>query len=96
MFSHRIDEDTELRLQHERHADELFGIVDLGTQLPAIDSAAFPNTPFYGAGFWDDNAGQYWSSTSRDYNDFALYGDFSFGDTHFYVQSEDRHVRCVR
>ena len=28
MFSHRIDEDTELRLHHERHADELFGIVD--------------------------------------------------------------------
>ena len=75
---------------------ELFGIVDLGTRFPAIDSEAFPNTPFYGQGFLDQNAGHYWSSTSRDYNDFALYANFSFGGTHFYVQSEERHVRCVR
>ncbi|MDP6935475.1 MAG: DUF1566 domain-containing protein, partial [Myxococcota bacterium] len=27
---------------------ELFSIVDLGTRSPAIDSSAFPNTPFYG------------------------------------------------
>ncbi|MQG83257.1 MAG: GNAT family N-acetyltransferase [SAR202 cluster bacterium] len=42
MFSHRIDEDTELRLHHERHADELFVLVDrnrayLWEWLPWLD-----------------------------------------------------------
>ena len=75
---------------------ELMSIVDFNTQFPAINSDFFPNTPFYGIDLNDNNAGQYWSSTSREYNDFALYVNFSFGGSHFYIQSENRHVRCVR
>ncbi len=75
---------------------ELYALLDLDTQFPAIDTTLFPNTPFYGIDLPDNNAGQYWSGTGRSYNDFALYVGFSFGSSHFYIQSEDRHVRCIR
>lgn len=75
---------------------ELRSLADLDRESPAIDVAAFPRTPFYGVGMTDQNAGQYWSSTARSYNDFALYADFGTGFTHFYKQPEGRHVRCVR
>lgn len=75
---------------------ELRSIVDDSVRSPAIDPTMFPSTPFYGVGMTTDNIGQYWSSTSRNYNDFALYVDFGSGFSHFYVQSETRHVRCVR
>ncbi|MBN2725729.1 MAG: DUF1566 domain-containing protein [Deltaproteobacteria bacterium] len=74
---------------------ELVSIIDSSRKYPSIDTEAFPNTPFYGELF-DNNAGQYWSSTARNYNSFALYADFSTGFSHFYIQSESRHVRCVR
>jgi hypothetical protein len=44
----------------------------------------------------DNNAGQYWSSTARSYNSFALYVGFNSGFSHFYEMPEGRHVRCVR
>jgi hypothetical protein len=73
---------------------ELRSVVDLRFTRPAIDPAWFPNTPYYvGA---DDREGQYWSSTARWYNGFALYVSFHDGGNHFYVQDEARHVRCVR
>jgi hypothetical protein len=75
---------------------ELMSIVDFRVQQPAIDGDLFPNTPHYGMDFTNDDAGRYWSSTSRNDNDFALYVDFSFGSTHFYLQSIPRHVRCMR
>jgi hypothetical protein len=74
---------------------ELASIVDNTQVRPAIDTRAFPNTPYYGP-ITDDNAGQYWSSTSRDYNMFTLYVGFTSGFSHFYEQVEGRHVRCVR
>jgi hypothetical protein len=75
---------------------ELRSLVDERTQSPAIDTAMFPGTPYYGVGMTDTNVGQYWSSTARSYNSFALYVDFGFGFSHFYEQPEGRHVRCVR
>jgi hypothetical protein len=75
---------------------ELRSIVDQSVQSPAIDATAFPGTPFYGVGMTTPNIGQYWSSTARSYNDFALYVDFGQGFSHFYEQPEARHVRCVR
>lgn len=43
MLSHRIDEDTELRLHQDRHAEELFALVDRNREylrewLPWLDS----------------------------------------------------------
>lgn len=75
---------------------ELRSLVDEREFQPAIDSRAFPSTPFYGPADTSDNVGQFWSSTARSYNDFALYADFGFGFSHFYRQDEGRHVRCVR
>lgn len=75
---------------------ELRSIVDLGSASPAIDTTLFPNTPYYKGSSSDDNAGHYWTGTGRWYNDFALYVDFSSGFSHFYKQTEGRHVRCVR
>ncbi len=76
---------------------ELRSIVDERVQLPAVDPVAFPNTPYYGVdGDVTMNIGQFWSSTARSYNSFALYVDLGFGFSHFYVQDEGRHVRCVR
>ncbi len=76
---------------------ELRTIVDTRVELPAVDGTAFPNTPYYGVdGDTTMNIGQYWSSTARSYNSFALYVDLGFGFSHFYVQDEGRHVRCVR
>ena len=75
---------------------ELRSLVDTGKRSPAIDATMFPNTPYYGAGMTSQNAGQYWSSTARSYNDFALYVDFRSGFSHFYKQTEGRHVRCTR
>lgn len=75
---------------------ELRSLARLDRESPAIDVDAFPNTPHYGVGMTEQNAGQFWSSTGRSYNDFALYADFGTGFTHFYVQPEGRHVRCVR
>lgn len=73
---------------------ELRNVVDLSFTRPAIDPEWFPNTPYYVGG--DDREGQYWSSTARWYNAFALYVSFHDGGNHFYVQDEARHVRCVR
>lgn len=74
---------------------ELRSLVDLGQFRPAIDPTLFPNTPYYTGG--DDNLeGQFWTSTARWYNSFALYVSFHDGGNHFYVQDEERHVRCVR
>lgn len=75
---------------------ELRSLVDTGKRSPALDAAMFPNTPFYGVGNTAKNIGQYWSSTARWYNDFALYVEFRSGFSHFYKQTEGRHVRCVR
>lgn len=75
---------------------ELRSLVDERRNQPAIDSSAFPSTPFYGPDDTSDNVGQFWSSTARSYNNFALYADFSSGFSHFYRQDEGRHVRCVR
>jgi hypothetical protein len=76
---------------------ELRSIVDQTRISAAIDPSLFPNTPRYdGAPGTSNNAGQYWSATGRWYHDFALYVDYNFGFSHFYVQSEGRHVRCVR
>jgi hypothetical protein len=74
---------------------ELLSIVDHRFVSPAVDPALFPGTPYYGP-VTTLNVGNFWSSTARDYNDFALYVDFGQGFSHFYVQSETRHVRCVR
>lgn len=74
---------------------ELRSLVDESRVSPAIDVDLFPNTPYYGPST-TPNVGNYWSSTARDYNDFALYVDFGTGFSHFYVQEEARHVRCVR
>jgi hypothetical protein len=73
---------------------ELRSLVDLREFRPAIDPAMFPNTPAYDG--QNDLRGQYWSSTARWYNSFALYVSFHDGGNHFYVQDEARHVRCVR
>jgi hypothetical protein len=73
----------------------LRSIVDDRRESPAIDPVAFPNTPHYGPDL-TDNIGHYWSSTGRAYNNFALYVDFGVGFSHFYIQPEPRHVRCVR
>lgn len=81
---------------HLPDVKQLRGIVDESTRSPAIDIALFPNTPYYGFGMTTQNIGQYWSSTARSYNDFALYVDFGSGFSHFYEQPEGRHVRCVR
>lgn len=75
---------------------ELRSLVDTNRRSPAIDKDYFPNTPYYGPGRTDQNSGQFWSSTARNYNDFALYVDFRSGFSHFYKQPEGRHVRCVR
>ncbi len=74
---------------------ELRSIVDDRFVSPAVDPAMFPATPYYGP-VTTLNVGNFWSATARDYNDFALYVDFGQGFSHFYVQSESRHVRCVR
>ena len=74
---------------------ELRSLVDTGKRSPAIDDKMFPNTPYYGAKLTSNNAGQFWSSTARSYNDFALYVGFGSGFSHFYKQPEGRHVRCV-
>lgn len=74
---------------------ELRSLVDESRISPAIDEELFPNTPYYGPST-TLNVGNFWSSTARSYNDFALYVDFGTGFSHFYVQSEQRHVRCVR
>ncbi|MBU1534393.1 DUF1566 domain-containing protein, partial [Myxococcota bacterium] len=73
---------------------EISSIIDGSRTLPAINTGVFPGTPYYGP-VTNNNAGQYWSSTARSYNSFALYADFTFGFTHFYEQPEGRHVRCV-
>jgi len=73
---------------------ELRSLVDVRARQPAIDVERFPNTPTYDG--QDDLRGQYWSSTARWYNSFALYVSVLDGGSHFYVQSEGRHVRCVR
>lgn len=73
---------------------ELRSIVDLSHSHPAIDPAFFPNTPYYGPSV-TPNVGNYWSSTARWYNGFALYVDFGSGFSHFYVMDETRHARCV-
>lgn len=75
---------------------ELRSLVETSRKSPAIDATMFPHTPYYGAGMTHNNAGQFWSATARSYNDFALYVDFRSGFSHFYKQSEGRHVRCVR
>ncbi len=75
---------------------EISSLIDSSRAFPAIDTEVFPRTPFYGGSSTHNNAGHYWSSTARWYNSFALYADFTFGFTHFYVQDEGRHVRCVR
>lgn len=74
---------------------ELRSLVDVARRLPAVDPAIFPNPPWYGPST-TQNIGQYWSSTARWYNSFALYVDLGFGFSHFYVMEEGRHVRCVR
>jgi hypothetical protein len=74
---------------------ELRSLVDETQVSPAIDGEVFPSTPHYGPD-QTPNIGNYWSSTARTYNDFALYVDFGTGFSHFYVQSEARHARCVR
>lgn len=74
---------------------ELRSIVELRADSPAIDAELFPNTPYYGEDT-RENVGQFWSSTARDYNSFALYVEFRSGFSHFYVMEEGRHVRCVR
>jgi hypothetical protein len=73
---------------------EISSLIDSTYSRPAINSEFFPNTPYYGP-ITHNNAGQYWSSTGRSYNSFALYADFTSGFTHFYKQPELRHVRCV-
>jgi hypothetical protein len=75
---------------------ELRSIVDLTRTRPAVDTALFPNPPVYVHGTSSNTVGQYWSSTGRSYNSFALYVSFDTGFSHFYKQSEGRHVRCVR
>lgn len=75
---------------------ELRSIVDLSRRSPSIDTAAFPNTPYYGGTSTAQNAGQFWSATARWYNSFALYVAFGSGFSHFYKQTEGRHIRCVR
>ena len=75
---------------------ELRSIVDLTRTRPAIDTALFPNPPIYVHGTSAPTVGQYWSSTGRSYNSFALYVSFDTGFSHFYKQSEGRHVRCAR
>jgi len=75
---------------------ELRSLVDERRARPAIDPEAFPSTPFYGPDDTSDNVGQFWSSTARSYNNFALYADFGTGFSHFFRQDEGRHVRCVR
>ncbi len=74
---------------------ELRSLVDETRVSPAIDTDLFPNTPYYGPSTVA-NVGNTWTSTARDYNDFALYVDFGTGFSHFYIQSETRHMRCVR
>lgn len=74
---------------------ELRSLVDPTRRLPAVDPEIFPNPPWYGPST-TQNIGQYWSSTARWYNSFALYVDLGFGFSHFYVMDEGRHVRCVR
>jgi hypothetical protein len=73
---------------------ELYSLADPSVAYPAIDADMFPNTPYYGPSTVP-NVGQYWSSTARSYNSFALYVDFGAGFSHFYVMDETRHVRCV-
>jgi len=74
---------------------ELRSIVDLRYDSPSVDPALFPGTPYYGEDT-RTNVGQFWSSTGRDYNSFALYVEFRSGFSHFYVMDEGRHARCVR
>ncbi|MBU1218292.1 DUF1566 domain-containing protein [Myxococcota bacterium] len=74
---------------------EISSLIDSSRTSPAIDTSVFPNTPYYGK-LMDNNAGHYWSSTARSYNNFVLYADFSSGFTHFYIMEENRHIRCVR
>ena len=73
---------------------ELRSLVDVRFTRPAIEPTLFPNTPFYDG--LDNLRGQYWSSTARGYQTFALYVSFHDGGSHFYRQEEGRHVRCVR
>lgn len=81
---------------HLPDVKQLRSLVDQSTRSPAIDGTLFPGTPYYGVGMTTPNVGQYWSSTARSYNSFALYVDFGSGFSHFYEQGEARHVRCVR
>ena len=73
---------------------ELRSLVDVRFFQPAIDPELFPNTPVYDG--VDNLRSQYWTSTARWYQAFALYVSFVDGGSHFYVQEEGRHVRCVR
>jgi hypothetical protein len=75
---------------------EMNTIVDHRFEYPAIDSPLFPNTPHWLLDTSEINMGQYWTSTAREYNSFALYVGFNTGSTHFYIQAEGRHARCVR
>jgi hypothetical protein len=75
---------------------ELGSLPDRTYSRPAIDPALYPNTPSWSTSSPNERYGQFWSSTSRWYQGFALYVSFNEGGSHFYIQEEGRHVRCVR
>ncbi len=66
---------------------ELVSIVDVSTDTPAIDGAAFPSTP--AAMFWTASPGAI--STS-----LAWAVSFDDGSTSYFAVSNALNVRCVR
>lgn len=65
---------------------ELGSLIDEGCQFPAIDSAAFPNTP----------SAYYWSSSHSTGNNGALYVVFSDGAINYEARNLNYGVRLVR
>ena len=66
---------------------ELSGLTDPGCKEPAIDDAAFPNTP----SVW------YWTSTPYiGYSNYAWYVDFQYGSVNFSRRNGGFAVRLVR
>lgn len=75
--------------------DELLSIVDTSYGNPAIDPAAFPNTP--GEGFWSSSTEASYSSGDVYVGPTAWTIDFGTGISYgSYIDVQIRLVRCVR